>query len=249
MNNNNNNNNLYINLPDYINNSLKDKNIIEQIKFEIDHNPDFKNDYEQMKFSLDLMSNTELDAPPDNYFNNLIPEINLRIEQSKKKHSFIWFSKIVPYWKYAVPVSLIVLFLLMYDIEFRDNKVNIAPITEISNTLQELNQDTKIDEDNSPDSLDAALTQIISDEEVTTIYTPPHTIYYSDEQNTIDANIDKEPEIKKGMEEDNPEIFDSNGEDDMLNSAGFDLLLDNELNKMTPEQQKKILTELKKSNF
>ena len=57
---------LLLNLPDFINNKIEDKSIIEKIKNEIASNKDFKILYDDMKFSLEFMNKTELTPPPDN---------------------------------------------------------------------------------------------------------------------------------------------------------------------------------------
>ena len=243
-------NELLLNLPDFINNKLEDKSIIEKINNEIASNEEFKTLYEDMKFSLEFMIKTELTPPPDNYFNNLLPNINQRLEQSKQKSSFAWFGKIIPYWKYAVPVCVVVLFFLIYDINFTDNKINVQPSEEVSSTLQEINPESKIEEDNTSDSTDSALDQIIDDEDTQDSYIPPQTSKsYATVQMKDVHNIAKATETTKGLSGDFPEVFESNSDDEFSNNPGDDFYLDNNLNKLTPEQQKQILNKLKNSDF
>jgi len=250
MNKNENINELLLNLPDFINNKIEDKSIIEKIKNEIASNKDFKILYDNMKYSLEFMNKTELTPPPDYYFNNLLPNINQRIESGKQKSPFVWFGKIIPYWKYAVPVCVIALFFLIYDINYTDNKINVQQSTEVSSTLQEISPDSKIEEDNSSDSTDIALSLIIDEDTEQDSYTQPQSSKSFTSRQMRDVNnSEKVNETAKGLPGDLPAVLETIGDDDFFSNSGDDLNPDNDLNKLTPEQQKKVLNKIKNAEF
>ena len=60
---------------------------------------------------------------------------------------------------------------------------------------------------------------------------------------------EKVNETAKGLPGDLPAVLETIGDDDFFSNSGDDLYQDNDINKLTPEQQKKVLNKIKNAEF
>lgn len=127
----NNKNELITYLPDFITGKLDDKEIESVIREEIEKNEFFKREYIKIKETLGYINSTEYElAPPNGYFNNLLPEIRKRIINDRISIT----DKLFNYkrlWKFAIPVIVIVLIfiVIIFSQKSKDN-LNLITTTD-----------------------------------------------------------------------------------------------------------------------
>jgi hypothetical protein len=111
-------NELSLNLPDYIEGRIEDTALKRRIEDELNVNEAFRAEYEEMKSAFAFLGNTELEAPPTGYFNNLLPKINERISAREEAQGETILQKILSYWKVLIPVLPLVLIFIVYKTYF-----------------------------------------------------------------------------------------------------------------------------------
>lgn len=108
------------NLPDFIEGKIDDTDLKEAILFEISNNTEFKEEYEMFSATVKNFNKFEFTEPPANYFNNLLPRLNDKINIKKEK--FVISKSISMLWKLAIPVAALVLFFFSYKTFFINNE-------------------------------------------------------------------------------------------------------------------------------
>ncbi len=122
------------NLPDYINGNLQDDGMRKEITELINNDPDFRTEYEDMKSSFTFLKDTSFSEPPGFYFNNLLPNINNRIDALEAKPSGVFSGWLSNALKFVIPALILVLGYFLYT-QFTG--------TEQKEILTEDKQDTK----------------------------------------------------------------------------------------------------------
>lgn len=105
---------LLYSLPDYINGQLKDHKLIVKIENEIANNPDFEIEYENLKNTFSFLEKTNFEEPSEAYFNNLLPNINAKLDEKKQKKSFNILDYLAPSLKYVLPVICVMFVVYIY---------------------------------------------------------------------------------------------------------------------------------------
>lgn len=126
--------NKYIELiPDYINGNIQDKNLIKEIEKELEHNKELSEEYAKIKDIFAKIRDTEAFSPPENYFNNILPRINSKLE----KQHFSKFKKFIFNWKLAISFGLIILVILLYKpiANYFEGEVTVKQIPKDSNFI------------------------------------------------------------------------------------------------------------------
>lgn len=114
---------LLFNLPDFIEGRLDNSEMKEAILYEISNNPGFREEYEMLGGTIRKFRNFELSEPPSNYFNNLLPVINEKIDNRKRKPGF---SKSISFlWKIAVPAAAVLLFVFTFRSYFIEKEYTV----------------------------------------------------------------------------------------------------------------------------
>src|SRR5690606_41625304 len=94
----------------------------------INNEPDFMTEYEDMKSSFTFLKDTSFSEPPGFYFNNLLPNINNRIDALEAKPSGVFSGWLSNALKFVIPALILVLGYLLYT-QFTGN-VQIQILTE-----------------------------------------------------------------------------------------------------------------------
>lgn len=229
------------NLPDYINNKVKDTELIEAIRYEISNNKDFKKEYDSIFSVFSNINDIEFSEPPENYFNNLLPGINDRITRRDETINFI--RNLSNLWKYAVPIAAIILFFIGYKTIFRN-----------SDYIDQLDKDTHVIFKELNYSDEKADTSENTEENFIT----ENSIYTDDKKETPSDKI--KPDIKKKHEPSrhNPSITEDNALEyldfsDLENEEIFfsedDINYEQEFEKLSKEEQNEIILKIKNSNL
>jgi hypothetical protein len=141
------------NLFDYVNGTLKDDKLKQKIEFYLINDKEICAEYNKLKKTINLINKFEFISPPENYFQNLLPRINNRIDnitENKNRYS-ISLKKFC--LRYLIPVMpLLLLFFIFktiiinkYDNEdlhkiiskdyaILDSNINIKSETETDST-------------------------------------------------------------------------------------------------------------------
>jgi hypothetical protein len=134
------------NLPDYITGDLYDDELRKEIADQINSDPVFRAEYEDMKNAFTFLGDTSFSEPPGFYFNNLLPNINSKIDAMETKPDSIfsgWFANVL---KFAIPTLILVLGYFLYT-QFTGTE-NREVITEDKHEVIEENK--SVPENNDP---------------------------------------------------------------------------------------------------
>jgi len=115
---------LKYNLPDYISNSISDKELISAIETELRTNSELRGDLEELKSTLGFLETSKFEAPPNNYFVNLPVKINERIQVIEAGGSFL--ERLSLFWKIltpAIPVIILIGILLFNNSKNDTDKI------------------------------------------------------------------------------------------------------------------------------
>ena len=126
------------NLPDFIEGKIDDTDLKEAIFFEISNNNEFKEEYEKFSATIKNFSKFEFTKPPTNYFNNLLPRLNDKINVKKEK--FVFSKSISMLWKLAIPIAALVLFFFSYKTFFITNEYTNNAINDTHAVFQSDNR-------------------------------------------------------------------------------------------------------------
>ena len=102
------------NLPDYITGELHDDGLRKEITDQINSDPLFKAEYEDMKNSFAFLGEATLSDPPGFYFNNLLPNINQKIDSLETKPAGLFSGWLYNALKFAIPALILVLGYYLY---------------------------------------------------------------------------------------------------------------------------------------
>jgi len=232
------------NIPDYINGKIKDEELKNAINSEIITNPEFKNEFDSLNSTLKSINNFTFIEPPDYYFNNLLPQINEKINAESKLFNFKKnFSAI---WKIALPVTAVLLIFIVYKTYFKNNEyvknTNNDSQIVLNNDFQE-----KIRNKDSISKNEENISSIESEEtdENNNIITNVTKSYYSKqeytEKNKI-INIEENNNVAIDISENTPD-------DDVFFSNEEEPNIEQEFDKLNSEEQNKILSEIKNSKL
>ena len=148
--------NIKIFLPDYIEGKIEDENLKKTIENEIVTNNSVKEEYENLKNTIYFLKNTELNSPPELYFNSLLPRINDIIDSRQINKGFfsLFTSKIDYYWKYLIPVIPVIIIIFVYNIYFKqfqitDDKINQNNKSTSESLIQNDSNNGRINENDS----------------------------------------------------------------------------------------------------
>jgi hypothetical protein len=232
---------LYENLPDFINGRIEDANLRNAIITEIEANSEFKYEFESLNSISNNIKNISFSEPPDNYFNNLLPQINERIYSTDKQFSFKKrFSAI---WKFALPLTAVILMYFGYNTFFVNNEYinNFKSDSQI--IIKDNNSLNTGDNDNVYKDIDTYgdVTPMESKENDEIISGKTKSSYLKQDVNdrgkiTEDNNIAID-------------ITDNNPDDDVFFSGEDEPNIEQEFDKLNSDEQNKILSEIKNSKF
>jgi hypothetical protein len=231
------------NLPDFINGKIQDEELIIAINLEISADSDFKKEFDLLSSTLEGINSITFSEPPEFYFNNLLPEINEKIYAESKSSKFI--KKFSTIWKLALPVSAVLLIFIGYKTFFNNNEI----INGINNDTQVvINNDfqNKIKNDDSALMPDDKITSTEQEntKEAGDVINEFTKSFYSK------SNI-SEYSSKPGKEENNVtiDLSDNTTDDDVFFSNDDEPNIEQEFEKLNPDEQNKILNEIKNSKL
>lgn len=231
---------LLFNLPDFIEGRLDDSEIKEAILYEIKNNPGFREEYEMLGGTISEFRNFEFSEPPGNYFNNLIPVINEKIELQKKKLSL---SKSISFlWKIAVPAAAVLLFVFTFRNYFIEKEYTV----QIKNdTLIVSHNDFQVNQ--KQDELNSDNNTVRTEDEYDEIYD------YENIMNLFSESTGSRKKINNKSENSGNVLsldFSENKTDEDLffsdeDDSNFEQIFEN----MNKDQQNELLDKLKKSKL
>lgn len=244
-------------LPDYITRSINDKDLVFEIELELELNPEFRNEHNELIKTFAFLESSELESPPETYFNNLPVKINARINEINHEENF--WGKLSLFWKILIPALpvIIISFLLINSFE-KENTV----VSDINTEKTKIEVAQK-ESNNSNSSTDATKTEInsgqitekpiqqIQDKEIKKRfkkYTEKRTITNSE---TVNTNLlaENSDNVDENASEEIVEdiLYTSDEEDGDDESEEVDEVIESDFLELSPEQQKEILAILKDS--
>ena len=113
-------------LPDYAMGRIKDENLIRDIQYSLKNNRDFELEFNRIKEIVGSLENEIPQSPPENYFINLIADVNNKIDEadySPNTLSRFFFNK--KFAVYSAVAAVVVFIALMFyplsDYFFKNN--------------------------------------------------------------------------------------------------------------------------------
>ena len=131
-------------LPDYLTNKIEDKNLISAIEKALEENAGFKSEAEELRHTFGFLQNTELAAPPDNYFTNLSVKINGKIQQSENKES-LW-ERLGLVWKILIPAIAVIIITGLLVMNYLETDVLKKELTDKNIKEEKKTEEVKIPE-------------------------------------------------------------------------------------------------------
>ncbi len=98
-------------IPDYITNSLEDKDKLT-VESALSESAELREFYNEMKGTFEFVSAVKFEEPSPQYWNSLLPRIHEKLE-AKAARKFSWDS-ITAIWKIIVPVAAVILIFVAY---------------------------------------------------------------------------------------------------------------------------------------
>lgn len=261
---------LYHSLPDYISGKITDPGLISLIKNEIEVNPEFREEYNDFSDAFNFLDSAQFESPSDNYFNNLPVKINELINQEKQPESF--FEKLFIFRKLFIPagIAIITAFILIsiYNNDQKDFTGNTEKTisqsldTNISvNKEKQFVADTVVRNSHNSDSEELRKTEpVILKREFVKL---PVTIRKNFSTIIVDSPsvlvkndyVIRESHLNLGLIANNIQNIansenDADQEEDILFVKDIDEdNIDEDILKLTPEEEKEILENLYKSQI
>jgi hypothetical protein len=251
-------------MPDYVMGRL-DPEDMKAVGDAIESSPAIKSLFNEVSGTIGFVKTVKFDEPAPQYWVSLLPKIHERIEELEEKR-FSW-TNVVSYlpakalakagWKFALPAAAVILIAILYFTIFINQ-----PDTTITEDKKELiNKDTM----NEPKKKDEIKKELVKENE-------KKEQRNDDEQNIkvqkrrvyreFDGQLTKikedQMEKKDGLEkkEDitgNEEFTSADLEEEMVFSGGaaggFDEETEDELNRLSDNEQEKLIKELINSNL
>jgi hypothetical protein len=230
------------NLPDYINGKMEDEELKKAISSEISGNPGFKNEFDSLKSAFKSLNSFKFSEPPDYYFNNLLPRINGKI--NVESQSFIFKKSFTAIWKFALPVTAVILMFIGYKTFFSNNDI----MNNVKNDSQiVLNNDfqNKIKNDDSINKIEEDLSSSKTENKDEDVFSNMTKSYFSRQ------NVHGNNNLTNAEENNNPaiDISENTPDDDVFFSNDDEPNIEQEFDKLNSDEQNKILSEIKNSKF
>lgn len=231
---------LLFSLPDFIEDRLDDSEIKDAILYEIANNPGFREEYKMLAGTIHGFSNYEFSEPPANYFNNLVPVINEKIDSKTEKLSL---SKSISFlWKIAVPAAAVLLFVFTFRSYFIEKEYTVqvkndTPLVS-QNDFQENQRQNESNTVSSIQETEDESDEIYDYENILSLFSEStgtkKSIKSKSENSGIVMNIDFPDNVT------DEDLFFSDDEE-----TNFELIFEN----MNKDQQNELLDKLKKSKL
>ncbi|MBI5402401.1 MAG: hypothetical protein HY959_03290 [Ignavibacteriae bacterium] len=231
---------LLFNLPDFIVGRLIDSEIKEAILNEIENNSGFRQEYEMLGSTIREFRNLEFSEPPANYFNNLMPVINEKIDSKTEKLSL---SKSISFlWKIAVPAAAVLLFVFTFRSYFIEKEYTVQIKSDTPLVSQnDFHVNQRQNESNTNSSIPEA------EDESDEIYDYENILSLFSESTATKKSINNKSE-NSGIVM-NIDFTDNTADEDFFFSdddeTNFEVIFEN----MNKDQQNELLDKLKKSKL
>jgi hypothetical protein len=226
------------NLPDYINNSLNNNELKEAIQKEIETNTDFKKEFDSTNFIVKRINSFCFTEPPENYFNSLLPVINDKIY--KRLDSFNLFKSFSIIWKLAIPLVTIIIFFIGYKTFFQSNEYT----NKLANDTQMVSE-----KNNFVSSVDSVTSQEIPINTKGSIESSKNVSTTKNQKRTESIkkeNISLPDDDNKNIIYD---IMEGSNEEDMFFLNESEGSMEQEFDKLSVEEQNRIIYRIKNSNL
>lgn len=266
---------LYHSLPDFISGKLSDPGLERLIRNEIEINPEFKDEYVDLCDTFNFLESARLESPSEIYFNNLSVKINNLIDQEKQPLSFL--EKLAGIRKILIPSGLAVIaaFIILFSFlnsdkdMIRGSKEEISSKSEISNNINNNNintekeitaKDTAVGNNNNSESDKNKKEEVTLSKNVVRSSSYVRKIQ---SQNTGSVStfiqekesILKESHLNLGLiainiqNIENSDISEQEEDNLFIKETDEDNLYDDDMMKLTPEEEKEILENLYNSKI
>ncbi len=217
-------------LPDFIEGKITDELLRSKIISLINEDENFRKEYELLKNSMNTIRNIKTDIPGNEYFSNLTMNINRKIDE-KYYNSGIWekLQALFINWKFATVFSVLLIAVIFY----KSGLLNRDSGNYLIENKSELTQHNG--------SNNVADTVMSIDEEA------HEFIDFDEEDDFTDAKLKNKKSKNQIKNNGNNDITDYSidefGETQLFNS-GDNFSIEEEFEKLTPNQQKEFLKNL-----
>ncbi|HMS35217.1 MAG TPA: hypothetical protein PKC91_14130 [Ignavibacteria bacterium] len=266
---------LYHSLPDFISGKLSDPGLENLIRNEIEINPEFRDEYADLCDTFNFLESASLESPSEVYFNNLSVKINNSIDQEKHHVSFL--DKMAGFRKIFIPSGLAIIAAFIILFSFLNSDKNLIPENKeeiISKSEVTNNNNNNID--NSEKEISAADTSLgnninsqsgkSNNQSVTlsknvvrsnTSFRKIHSPITGSESTSIQdkESILKESHLNLGLiainiqNIENSDISEQEEDNLFIKETDEFNLDDDDIMKLTPEEEKEILENLYNSKI
>jgi hypothetical protein len=223
---------------------IEDGELKNAISNELSSNPVFKSEFDSFNTALKSINSFTFAEPPDNYFNNLLPQINEKIYSETSAFSF---KKSFPaIWKFVLPVTAVILMFIGYETFFNNNEYinNIKSDSQV--VLKNNNSGKSENDDKIYNDMDANVNkEPVEQENNDNFITGMTKSFYSRQTNT-DKNKISDAEENNNIAID---ISENTSDDDVFFSNEEEPNIEQEFEKLNSDEQNKILAEIKNSKF
>lgn len=245
-------------MPDYVIGRLgtDEKEIVEKA---MGSSPELKTLFDEISGAIGFLNNVKVKEPEKQYWVNLLPKIHERIERQEEA-GFSW-SKVAAFWKIAVPVAAVILIAIIYFTVI--NRQSGPTITEDKKELK------KTDSVKEGLNMDLLKKEIVKDSKETEKQENENKLqqHRKLELNKKQlAKVKEEPTEKKKAQENKEELASENLEELVRSTSrvfeplseesafiggagGFDDETEDELNRLSDNEQETLIKELKNSNL
>jgi hypothetical protein len=235
--------NIKIFLPDYIEGKIEDEKLIKTIENEIVTNNSIKEEYDNLKNTIYFLKNTDLNSPPDLYFNSLLPRINDIVDSRQINKGLIssFTSKINYFWKYLIPVIPVIIIIIVYNIYFKqfqntDNKINQNNNSTNEAIIQNDSNTGRINENDSMFGIEFNGTNKNTEDTFTNLYSSENSIYTNNKVKL--SNNNKTEKIEEN-------VFENPDDVNIFVNDDEDINIEKELFELNQENQSEIINNLK----
>lgn len=240
-------------LPDYITRSINDKDLIFQIERELELNPEFRNEHNELIKTFAFLESSELESPPESYFNNLPVKINARTNENNPEENF--WGKLSIFWKILIPALPVIIISFLLINSFENENTVVSDV----NTEKVKTEAAQKESNNTNSATDVTKTEInkgqIPEQPIQKKQKTKRLIKHTGKD--LSTNTPDET-INTNLAANNSDSSDENAaeetadailyiSDEVDESEENDEALENDFFELTPEEQKDILAILKDS--
>lgn len=263
---------LYHSLPDYISGNISDTVLLENIRNEIENNPEFREEYTDLIETFNFLGSAQFESPSDSYFSNLPVKINSLLNQEPQKRRFI--TGLTDLKKLLIPsgiavIAAAILYIIFYsgnnEVNYISDKSGIQitdseKVKAESDIIKNENTDNKTVISGIENLQTNKQDEIKSDHEKfmnlyyknRSAFSGQHKISFGENKSKIkNSKFDLDiiayniqhisnSELESDQEEDN--LFIKESDDD-------NIINEDEMLKLTPEEENEILENLYKSQI